>query len=341
MAPYRWSMRRYHRWVPDRTALILDVDTGIDDALALLYAAASPEVELLAVTCVSGNAAARDVERNTRAVLELAGRGDVEVALGRETPLVKPLEIAPETHGPQGLGYAELAAATRPLSDRHAVDVIVDTVRSRPGEVSLVTLGPLTNLALALDREPELPRLLRGYALMGGAYRTSGNTTPTSEWNIYVDPDAAKQVFRAWGVALEADETIPRPLAVGLDVTEAVRFLPEHLERLVVRLGAESAGARFVSDALRFYFEFHEKYDGFYGAVIHDPFAVAATLDRTLVDSQPVHVDVEAGAGLTNGMTVADWRGLTGRSPNLDVAVSADPNAFIERFIDRVGSLRT
>ena len=321
--------------------LILDVDTGIDDALALLYAAASPEVELVAVTCVSGNVTARDVERNTRAVLELAGRGDVEVALGRETPLRKPLEIAPETHGPKGIGYAELPPASRTLSDRHAADVIVHAARSRPGEITLVTLGPLTNLALALDREPELPRLLRGYALMGGAYRTPGNTTPTAEWNIYVDPDAAKQVFGAWAAVLEADASAPRPLALGLDVTETVRFLPEHLERLVARRGGETDPiARFATDALRFYFEFHEKYDGFYGAFIHDPFAVAATLDRSLVSSQPVHVDVEAGPGLANGMTVADWRGFTRKVPNLDVAVHAEALTFIERFIDRVGGLR-
>ena len=323
----------------ERIPLILDVDTGIDDALALLYAAASPEVELLAVTCVSGNVAARDVERNTRAVLELAGRGDVEVALGRETPLVKPLEIAPDTHGPHGLGYARLPRAASPLSERHAVDVIVETVRSRPGEVTLVTLGPLTNLALALDREPELPRLLRAFALMGGAYRTPGNTTPTAEWNIYVDPDAANQVFAAWAAALAGDPAIPRPLAIGLDVTETVRFMPGHLEQLIARLGHDSAVGRFVSDALRFYFEFHQRYDGFYGAVIHDPFAVAATLDRSLVTTQPVHVDVEAGTGLANGMTVADWRGLTRRLPNLDVAVGGDAAAFIERLIERVGSL--
>lgn len=323
----------------DRVPLILDVDTGIDDSLALLYAAASPEVELLAVTCVSGNAAARDVERNTRAVLELAGRGDIEVALGRETPLVKPLETAPETHGPEGLGYAKLPPPSRPLSERHAVDVIVDTVRSRPGEVMLVTLGPLTNLALALDREPDLPRLLRTYALMGGAYRAPGNTTPTAEWNIYVDPDAAKQVFSAWAAALEADAAIPRPLAMGLDVTETVRFMPEHLERLVARRAPDDPVSRFVSDALRFYFEFHAAYDGFYGAFIHDPFVLAATLDRELVSTKPVHVDVEAGPGLANGMTVADWLGLTRRPPNLDVAVSGDAADFIERFIERVGAL--
>ena len=147
----------------DRTPLILDVDTGIDDSLALLYVAGSPDAELIAVTCVSGNIDARQVAINTRAILELAGRPDVEVALGRETPLLRRLETTPETHGPQGLGHAELPPPTTPLSDRHAVDVILDEARRRPGEVTLVTLGPLTSLAMALLREPELPRLLKGY----------------------------------------------------------------------------------------------------------------------------------------------------------------------------------
>ena len=165
----------------DRSALILDVDTGIDDSLALLYAAASPDAELVAVTCVSGNIGARQVAINSRAILELAGRTDVEVALGREVPLIRPLETTPETHGPQGLGHAELPPPGQPLSSRHAVDLIIDEARLRPGEITLVTLGPLTNLALAVMREPDLPRLLRGYTLMGGAYGVSGNTTPTTE----------------------------------------------------------------------------------------------------------------------------------------------------------------
>ncbi len=287
----------------DRTALILDVDTGIDDSLALLYAAASPDAELLAATCVSGNVDARQVAINTLAVLELAGRPDVEVALGREVPLVRPLETTPETHGPRGIGHAELPPPSRPLSERHAVDVILDTARRRPGEVMLVTLGPLTNLALAVQREPALPRLLRGYTLMGGAYGVPGNTTPTTEWNIHCDPEAAKIVFQAWAAAREADPSIPRPLALGLDVTEQARILPDHVVQLARRAGstpddsialargeepmlaarsvASNPIVRFVADALRFYMEFHASYDGFYGAFIHDPLAVAAALDRT------------------------------------------------------------
>src|SRR6186713_2448530 len=213
----------------DRTALILDVDTGIDDSLALLYAVASADAELIAATCVSGNIDARQVAINTRAILELAGRGDIEVALGREIPLVRALETTPETHGPQGLGHAVLPPPTSPLSERHGVDVILDEARRRPGEITLVTLGPLTNLAIAVLREPALPRLLRRYVLMGGAYGTSGNTTPTTEWNIHCDPDAARIVFRAWADAMSADPSIPRPVALGLDVTEQARIEPEHV----------------------------------------------------------------------------------------------------------------
>jgi len=336
--------------------MLLDVDTGIDDALALLYACASPEIELVAVTCVGGNVDARQVAENTRAVLELAGRPDVPVALGREQPLVKRLKTSTETHGPRGIGYADLPPARRALEADDAPTRIIETARARPGEVTLVTLGPLTNLAVALEREPTLPRLLAGYVLMGGAYGAPGNTTPTSEWNVYVDPHAAKAIFAGW--AAGADPA-PRPLALGLDVTEQARFVPEHLRHLAIRAGVQppDAGAlgrepieaigsvaenpilRFIADALRFYFEFHAKYDGFYGAFIHDPFAVATALDRSLVRAQPVFVDVETGRGLAHGMTVADVRGLKRKQPNLEVAVEADGDAFLDRFIDRVGNL--
>ena len=345
----------------ERMALILDVDTGIDDSLALLYAAASPDAEFVAATCVSGNIDARQVAINTRAILELAGRTDVEVALGRETPLVRPLETTPETHGPQGLGHAELPPPSQPLSDRHGVDVILEEARRRPGEITLVTLGPLTNLAIAVLREPALPRLLRGYTLMGGAFGTSGNTTPTTEWNIHCDPEAAKIVFRTWGEACAADPTIPRPLALGLDVTEQARIVPDDVVRLARRAGSTPDDSialargedpmlatrsvssnpivRYIADALRFYMEFHAQYDGFYGAFIHDPLAVAAALDRSLVTTEALYVDVETRGEITAGMTVADRRRLTGKPPNLDVAVAADVATFLDRLVERVGGL--
>ncbi len=314
----------------DRTPIILDVDTGIDDSIALLYAAASPEAELVAVTCCAGNVDARQVELNTRAVLELAGRDDVEVALGREVPLVRPLETTPETHGPRGLGYAELPEPARPLSDRHAVDLLIEEARRRPGEITLVTLGPLTNLAVAILREPELPRLLGRYVLMGGSYRSPGNTAPTTEWNINVDPDAAKVVFSAWAAARAADSAVRLPVALGLDVTEKAKITPEHVVALARAAGstpddslalsrgedpmlatrsvASNPIVRYVADALRFYMEFHSRYDGFYGAFIHDALAVAAALDPSLVRTEALTVDVELGGTLTTGETVTDWR---------------------------------
>ena len=345
----------------DRLRVILDVDTGIDDSLAILYACASSEIDLEAITCVAGNVPGRQVADNTRALLELAGRGDVPVALGAERPLVKPLQTTEETHGPRGIGHARLPVPTRALEAEDAAALIVSAARRRPGTLHLVTLGPMTNLALALSREPRLPSLVARWTFMGGAFRVPGNTTPTAEWNLYVDPDAAKACLAAWAAALAEDPALPLPLGMGLDLTELARMLPADVARLARRAGAaahdaaalESAGTpmltvgtvsaspmlRFITDALRFYFEFHAQYDGFYGAFVHDPFAVAAAIDRTLVTTQSVFVDVEAGPGLAHGMTVADWRRLTGRPPNVEVATSGDATAFLDRLVDRVGGL--
>ena len=335
-------------------ALLVDCDTGIDDSLALLYAAASPECELVAVTCTAGNVDARQVAENTRAVLALAGRSDVEVALGRDRPLARALVTTPETHGPRGIGYAELPPAHAPLSARFGPDLIVEEARRRPGELTLVTLAPLTNVALAVLREPRLPALLRGVVIMGGSYRSSGNTAPTTEWNVNVDPEAAKIVFEAFGI--EGPDGRPnRPVALGLDVTERAKMLPEHLARLAALAGCRPDGSivaaragdaapvnpvvRYVADALRFYMEFHSRYDHFYGAFIHDALALAAALDPSLVRTEPVTVDVELGGRLTTGETVTDWRRVWGRPPNVDVAVEANVALFFERFVERIGRL--
>lgn len=349
--------------MPDRIPLIVDCDTGIDDALALLYACASPEAEIVAVTCCSGNVEAHQVAQNTLAVLELAGRADIEVALGRTTPLIRQLETTPETHGPRGIGYADLPPPSRSLSERHAADLIVEEARHRPGEITLVTLGPLTNLALSVRREPELPRLLRRLVVMGGAFRVPGNTTPTAEWNVHCDPEAAKIVFEAFAPAPSDPGRTghPRPLILGLDVTERARIVPDHVVALARRAGcrpddsialargedplhatgstASNPIVRFIVDALRFYMEFHATHDGFYGAFIHDPLALATALDPGLVRAEAVAVDVDTAGGPADGQTVADWRRLTGRAPNLDVAVEAEAETFLLRFIERVGGL--
>ncbi|HWH36793.1 MAG TPA: nucleoside hydrolase [Candidatus Limnocylindrales bacterium] len=319
-----------------RRALILDVDTGIDDSLAILYALGSAQAELLAVTCVSGNVEARQVARNTLGLLELAGRADIEVALGREVPLVRPLQTAPETHGPEGIGYAILPAPERALSDRHAADLLVEEARRRPGEVTLVTLGPLTNLAVALTREPALPSLLGGLVMMAGSYRSAGNTAPTTEWNVAVDPEAMAVVLAAWAAYPE----LPRPLALGLDVTERAKLTPGRLATLYERAGTpdEVPLMRFVDDALRFYMDFHSRYDGFYGAFIHDALAVAAALDADLVRSEALAVEVELEGRWTTGETVTDWRRQWGRPTNLDVVVDARIEGFFERFVDRLAT---
>jgi purine nucleosidase len=353
-----------------RTPILVDCDTGIDDSLALLYACASPECELVAVTCTAGNVDARQVATNTRAVLELAGRPDVEVALGRETPLARPLVTTPETHGPRGIGYAELPAPSTALSPRFAPDLIVEEARRRPGELTLVTLAPLTNVALAVLREPELPRLLRRVVIMGGSYRSAGNTAPTTEWNVGVDPESAAVVFGAFGPESSASSdrsaydsalgsggggpategsASRRPIALGLDVTERARLLPEHLARLAELAGCAADGSRpggepnrivrYLADALRFYMEFHSRYDRFYGAFIHDPLALAAALDPGLVTTRAVAVEVELGGRLTTGETVTDWRRTWGKPPNVDVAVEAEVDRFFDRFVERVAAL--
>jgi purine nucleosidase len=319
------------------TRLIIDVDTGIDDALALLYACASADAEILAVTCVAGNVTAQQVARNTLRVLELAGRSDIEVALGREVPLVRPLMIAPETHGPEGIGYATLPPPTSALSARHAADLIIAEARRAPGEITLITTGPLSNLAVALLREPQLPGLLRGLVMMAGAYRTAGNTGPTSEWNVAVDPEALQVVLAGWAAVPQA----VRPVALGLDVTEMAKMTPDHLARLHALAGNPDSNPvlTFIDDALRFYMEFHSRYDGFYGAFIHDALAVAAALDPELIEVESLAVEVELGGRLTTGETVADWRRRWNRPPNLDVAVDAHVETFFDRFIERVGGL--
>jgi purine nucleosidase len=206
-----------------------------------------------------------------------------------------------------------------------------------------VTLAPLTNVAMALLREPELPRLLRRIVIMGGSYRSNGNTAPTTEWNVHCDPEAARIVFDA------CEAVSVRPTALGLDVTERAKLLPSHLASLASLAGCSPDGSkpdgsvnpviRYVADALRFYMEFHSRYDGFYGAFIHDPLALATALDPSLVETEALPVDVELGGRLTTGETVTDWRRVWGKPANVDVGVSADIDRFFDRFVERLGRL--
>jgi purine nucleosidase len=324
--------------------LILDVDTGVDDALAILYACASPEADLVAATCVMGNVSTAQVVRNTLAVLELVGRTDVEVAAGAERPLVRPHQQYSDVHGELGLGRADLPPPARSASERHAVRAILDVVAQRPGDVLLVATGPLTNVALALSEEPELPHLLRGFVLMGGAFGGRGNVTPAAEANVWVDPEAAQAVFRGFAGAPE-DKL---PVCVGLDVTERVQMTTSHLDEICAPAPA-SALAQMIRGAAEFYIEFYATYGRgrFEGAAIHDPLAIAVALDPSLVELSTTRVEVETEGTWTRGETVPDLYGIR-RSPwpdgwaledNARVALDVDAPAFTQRFNDRLRSL--
>ena len=322
--------------------LILDVDTGVDDALALLYAAASPEVELVAATSVMGNVTLDDATTNTLAVLELAGLGEVEVARGAARPLVRDHEPFPVVHGERGLGVAELPAPSGTPSARSGAQLLVEVARERPGEVLLVATGPLTNVALALAEEPALPELLGGFAIMGGAFARGGNTTPAAEANIWVDPDAAQAVFRGFsGRPLAA-----LPLCAGLDVTDRVQLSRPALDAICAP-APDSPVARFLQQAVPYYIEFYERIGETGGASMHDSLALAFAIDETLGTFETTRVEVETDGQWTRGMTVADLGGVR-HSPwpvgwaveeNARVALDVDVEGFLRRFSDRLRSL--
>lgn len=329
----------------------MDVDTGIDDSLALLYLLAAPEAEIAGIAATAGNVPAPQVAANNLAWLDVCRAPDIEVALGAAEPLAIPLRTTEDTHGPQGVGYAELPRSARPISARSAAAMWVDLVRGAPGEIIGLCTGPLTNLALALRIEPRLPVLLRRLVIMGGAFNHPGNTTPTNEWNVHVDPEAAKEVFDAF-CAAPADR---RPIVCALDITETIEMRPHHVARLAERAGslpvelvseasppeARSATSnpivRYFTDAVRFYFDFHKHYDQGYLAHMHDPFAAAVALDPALAITRPATIDVELAGTITRATTVADWAGMWGREPNADIVVGTDPEVFFERLITRVG----
>lgn len=333
--------------------LLLDVDTGIDDALALVYLLANPDVEIVGITCTAGNVDAAQVARNNLALLELCGRPGIEVAIGAEVPLQIPLRTTEETHGPQGIGYAELPAPRQQVSARHGVAVWVEEVRKHPGEITGLITGPLTNFALALKLEPSLPKLLKGLVIMGGAFNYPGNTTPTAEWNVSVDPHAAKVVFDAYlGVPVER-----LPVVCALETTERIEMTPAHVARLAELAGAEvpeiispedARGLRSasdnplvacLSDAIRFYMEFHRDYDQGFLAHMHDPFAATVAAGAARIETRLATVDVETASPLTIGTTVADFAGMWRKPANARIVTVNDPAACFDEILPRVGRM--
>ncbi|RMI09280.1 uridine-preferring nucleoside hydrolase UriH [Cellulomonas triticagri] len=309
-------------------AIILDCDPGHDDAIALLLAHGSPEIELLAVTTVAGNQSLDRVTRNARAVARVAGLVGVPVAAGADRPLVRErVEMhAASVHGESGLDGPALPEPTEPLDPRHAVDLIVETVMSRPpGTVTLVPTGPLTNIALAVRREPRLVERVRQVVLMGGAART-GNATPVAEFNVLTDPEAARVVLRAgWDVVM-----------VGLDLTHQALATPDVVRR-IADLGTPPA--RFVVELLDFFTSAYRDALGFGAPPVHDACAVAYVADPTVMTVHRAPIDVELAGELTTGMTVTDLRDPAPGDCPTAVALDLDRERFWDAVLDALARL--
>jgi len=308
--------------------IIIDTDPGQDDAVAILLALASPdEIDLLGITCVAGNVPLALTARNARMICELAGRPDIAVFAGCDRPLGRALVTAEHVHGKTGLDGPTLPEPQMPLQPQHAVDFIIDTVRANPpGTITLCPLGPLTNIATALARAPDIAARLQEIVLMGGAYFEVGNITPAAEFNIYVDPQAAKAVFAA-GVPL---------VVMPLDVTHKALVNAER-NAAFRNLGTP------VGIAVAQMTEFFERYDrekyGSLGAPLHDPCVTAYLLAPHLFSGRHVNVEIETTSELTMGMTVADWWRVTDRPANAMFMGQIDAQGFFELLTQRLARL--
>jgi inosine-uridine nucleoside N-ribohydrolase len=298
--------------------ILLDCDPGHDDAIALLLALASPELELLGVTTVAGNQTLEKTTANAIRVLDFVGRDDIPVAAGADRPLVRDPFVAAYVHGETGLDGPELPPPQREPLAQHAVDFLAEHVTG----ATLVAVGPLTNVALLNARHPEAKpgRIV----LMGGSIGL-GNVTPAAEFNIWADPEAAARVF-AGGLELTM---------IGLDVTHQALLLDADAERL----RASGRTGRMVAELYDFFARFHAETYGFEGAPIHDAVAVAHLLRPELVETKRCHVAIECGSDLTRGRTVVDLWGRTGEEPNAHVGVGIDGRAFIELLLERLPTL--
>jgi pyrimidine-specific ribonucleoside hydrolase len=301
--------------------VLIDCDPGHDDAIAILLALASPEVELRGITTVAGNQTLEKTTRNALKVLELAGRTDIPVAAGADGPLRRALRTAANVHGESGLEGPDLPEPTTCPVVGHAADLLAELIA--PGVV-LVPTGPLTNVALLLEQHPDVAGRLERIVWMGGAI-AEGNVTPAAEFNAFVDPEAAATVF---------DSGIPVTM-IGLDVTHMALFTPEHADRL---RGTGKAG-RVVAELSDFFQKFHEERYGFHGSPIHDALAVADVIDPTLVTRLHCNVEIETASQYCDGRTVVDrWLVTEGRR-NAHVGIDVDAARFLELLVERISTL--
>ena len=308
-------------------SLIIDTDPGQDDAVAILLALASPEINLLGITTVAGNVPLALTQENARKICDLAGRTDMQVFAGLDRPLVRPLVTAEHVHGRTGLDGPVLPDPETPLQEQHAVDYIIDTLRREPaGSVTLAPIGPLSNIAMAMQRAPDIIPRIRQIILMGGAYFEVGNITPAAEFNIYVDPHAAQIVF-ASGVPV---------IMMPLDVTHKALTRTDRVAALRA-IGNRTGVA--VAEMLEYFERFDEAKYGSDGGPLHDPCTVAWMIAPDIFNGRPCNVEIETSSPLTMGMTVVDWWQVSSRPHNALVIGDLDADRFFALITERLTTL--
>ena len=308
--------------------IIIDTDPGQDDAVAILLALASPdEIDLLGVVAVAGNVPLPLTQKNARIICELAGRPDMPVFAGCDAPMSRKLVTAEHVHGKTGLDGPQLPEPTMPLQGKHGVDFIIETLRAEPARtVTLVPIGPLTNIAVAFERAPDIIKRVQEIVLMGGAYFEVGNITPAAEFNIYVDPEAAEIVFKS-GVKLTV---------MPLDVTHKALTSAEWINDIKA-LGTEVG--RMVAEWTDFFERFDTEKYGSKGAPLHDPCTIAYLIQPDLFEGRFINVEIETKSELTLGMTVADWWRVSGRAENAMFMGSVDAKGFFDLLTERLARL--
>ena len=305
--------------------IIIDTDPGIDDAFAFLLALASPEIKLEALTTTQGNVTIEKATRNALAVLELCNASHIPVAAGSMYPLVQPLRASVDVHGSSGIGNSKLPEPKSKPVSQHAVDYLIERMLAEPNEISIFPIGPLTNIAMAIRKEPKFAKAVKELVIMGGAIKEFGNVTPLAEFNIFVDPHAAHIVFHAG---------IPITL-IPLDVTEQCLLKQEHVDRL---LKIDSPITRFIKEAVEVYLKF--SYDGGYaGSALHDPLTLATIIAPELLTLKEYYVDVDHSGGVAMGKTFADTFGKLKKPANMKVAMDVRGDDFIELFVQRMETL--
>ncbi len=311
-----------------RRKIIIDTDPGQDDAAALMLAFGSPEeIEVLGICAVAGNVPLRLTSRNARIVCELAGRSDIPVYEGAEKPIERPLVTAEHVHGKTGLDGAVLDEPTMAVRPQHAVDFIIETLRrEEEGTVTLCTLGPLTNIGMALRKAPDIAPRVRELVMMGGGFSEGGNITPAAEFNIFVDPQAADIVFRS-GIPI---------VMMPLDVTHQLMTTKARVARIAA---VGTLPAKVMVDWLEFFERFDVEKYGSDGGPLHDPTVIAYLLKPELFTGRNCNVEIETTSELTMGMTVVDWWRVSGRTPNARVMRHVDSDGFFDLLTERLARL--